>query len=99
MPAGPHCSLDSLEIFFYKPVTLKMLQGCWEECQSDAECWDWTRHNIKARQSSFFSLSAKIELFSLETYSQIRVRFLCEMREIYLEYTQENVLFCSQFLF
>ncbi len=37
-----------------------MLQGCWEECQSDAECWDWTRHNIKARH--FFSFLSPLRL-------------------------------------
>jgi hypothetical protein len=60
-------------VTFKKTCYFKMLQGCWEECQSDAECWDWTRHNIKA-SILLFSLSAEVQLFSLEP-----VRFLCEM--------------------
>lgn len=45
---------------------LYLAQGCWEECQSDAECWDWTRHNIKLLYNHGV-FSAFIALLAMET--------------------------------
>jgi hypothetical protein len=74
------------------------LQGCWEECQSDAECWDWTRHNIKARQSSLFSplrlsyflwkparRSGFVSLRCIQFTSNVRKKTLCFAHSFYFE--------------